>query len=82
MYLMYVDESGDPGNHQYGSPHYILSGLIIQEDSWLECLNRLKTFRAALKISYNLNKRTEIHANELIRENKLKEYASIKNQTE
>ncbi|WP_152605106.1 DUF3800 domain-containing protein [Phaeodactylibacter xiamenensis] len=29
MHFMYVDESGDPGLHKYGSPYYILSGLVF-----------------------------------------------------
>ncbi|MCC6280326.1 MAG: DUF3800 domain-containing protein, partial [Saprospiraceae bacterium] len=29
MHFIYVDESGDPGIHQYGSPFYILSGLVV-----------------------------------------------------
>jgi len=34
MHLMYVDESGDPGIHKYGSPHFILSGLILSQEDW------------------------------------------------
>jgi len=77
MYLMYVDESGDPGLHQYGSPHYILSGLIVHQNEWTKCLSRLKIFRNVLKEKYGLNKRMEIHATELIRINKLKAYSTI-----
>lgn len=77
MYLMYVDESGDPGKHQYGSPHYILSGLIVAQNDWLTFLQRLKAFRKSIKEKYGLNQRTEIHASELIRINKLDEYRKI-----
>lgn len=32
MYIMYVDESGDSGISSSSSPHFILSGLIIESD--------------------------------------------------
>ena len=78
MFLMYVDESGDPGQHLLSSPHYILSGLIIHQNDWNTCLFRLKSFRKSLKIKYGLNQRTEVHAAELIRVQKIKAYKEIK----
>ncbi|MDD5695196.1 MAG: DUF3800 domain-containing protein [Bacteroidales bacterium] len=79
MYLMYVDESGDPGIlSKYGSEHYILSGLIISVENWLENLQKLKTLRQSFKLKYGLLLKTEIHASELIRINKLKEHSKIK----
>lgn len=78
MYLMYVDESGDPGRSSFSSQHYILTGLVISQADWLESLSRLKTFRKSVKEKYNLNQRTEIHASELIRINKIEEYRRIR----
>lgn len=78
MHIMYVDESGDPGIHQYGSPFFILSGLIVPQDEWPKYLDRLKTLRRSIKSSYGLLLREEIHASELIRINKLKSYSAIK----
>ncbi len=78
MHLMYVDESGDPGIHAYGSPFFILSGLIVPQDEWSKYLDRLKTFRNSIKISYGLLLREEIHAAELIRINKTIAYRQIK----
>lgn len=78
MYLMYVDESGDPGTSQYSSPHYILSGLIINSDNWQRYLVKLKALRKSLSSTYGLNQRTEIHASELIRINQIDEYRNIK----
>ncbi len=78
MHILYVDESGDPGIHQYGSPYFILSGLIVSQENWQTYLDRLKVFRTALKNRYGLNVREEIHASELIRINKLKAYRAIK----
>ena len=67
MQIMYVDESGDNGNSKYGSQHYILSGIIVNEDDWQESLNRMKAFRKHLKDTYAL----------LIRVNKIEEYKQI-----
>lgn len=78
MHIMYVDESGDPGIHQYGSPFFILSGLIVPQDEWQKYLDRLKTLRRSIKSSYGLLLREEIHASELIRINKLKSYSAIR----
>jgi len=78
MYFLYVDESGDPGDSEYSSPHFILSGLIVHQDNWDKYLLRLKEFRKSLKTTYGLNQRTEIHASELIRINKLEAYKSVK----
>lgn len=78
MYIMYVDESGDPGISGYSSPHFILSGLIISQDNWNKNLDHLKKFRGVIKETYGLNKRTEIHASELIRIKKIKEYQKIR----
>lgn len=78
MYMMYVDESGDPGVSKYSSSHFILSGLIINSDNWLKYMNRLKKLRSSFRNKYGLRIRTEIHAAELIRINKLVEYREIK----
>lgn len=78
MHILYVDESGDPGIHQFGSPFFILSGLVIAQDDWTKYLNRLKTFRQSIKNRFGLLIREEIHAAELIRINKLKAYQKIK----
>ncbi len=64
---MYVDESGDPGNSQHSSPHYILTGLIIDQEDWKTCLDLLKTLRANIKASYGLQPQTEFHAMEIFR---------------
>lgn len=77
MYLMYVDESGDSGNSQYSSPHFILSGLIIHYNNWNDHLDLLKNFRKYIKQKYGLNQRTEVHSSELIRVSKIEEYRNI-----
>lgn len=78
MQFMYVDESGDPGLHKYGSPYFILSGLIFPEEDWQKYLQRLKEFRKSIKERYGLYVREEIHAAELIRINDIEAYRKIR----
>ena len=80
MFLMYVDESGDPGAYQgkeRNSRHYILSGIIVPIKEWQQTLDRFKSYRSNLKKNYGLNLREEIHASELIRISKVAAYRSI-----
>ncbi|OHD13347.1 MAG: hypothetical protein A2086_14665 [Spirochaetes bacterium GWD1_27_9] len=79
MFLMYIDESGDPGLYVEGknSQHYILSGLILNMTDWTTYLDRLKKFRRWLDKKYKLSTREEIHASELIRVNKIESYKNI-----
>ena len=62
MYLMYVDESGDPGLNTSSSRYYILSGLVVHETAWRSVLDRLIQFRRRMKGLYKLRQRDEIHA--------------------
>ncbi len=82
MHILYVDESGDAGKFEEGisqnSRHFILSGLIVSQDDWLQCLEGLKSFRKFIKQEYGLNLKEEIHASELIRVNKIEAYRKIK----
>jgi len=67
MYLMYVDESGDPGaNINSPTKYFILTGIIIHELSWKSFLDDFVTFRRALKQTKGLRLREEIHATALI----------------
>lgn len=78
LYLMYVDESGDPGAYSgENSRHYILAGLIVPDASWKESLDRLKQFRKYLKETYQFQYRLEVHCSELIRISKIREYRRI-----
>jgi hypothetical protein len=66
MYLMYVDESGDPGVAGSGSGFYILTGLIIHELSWQSALDDLVVFRKSIRDRYGWKLRTELHAQEMV----------------
>lgn len=77
MYLLYVDESGDPGTKEGASQHYILTALLIHHNEWAQSLDRLKQFRKKLKVLYGLDLHTEIHATDLIRIKKQATYKMI-----
>ena len=78
MYMMYVDESGDPGKSVGSSGHYILSGIVIHYKQWTNKLNMLKKFRKYIQTKYGLGVQTEIHATELLRIKKIMAYKDIK----
>lgn len=78
MYIMYVDESGDPGLVGNNSKHYILSGIIVSQHNWKTYLDRLKSFRKYLLAEYGFGLTAEIHASELIRINKSKYYSKFR----
>ncbi|HDS74014.1 MAG TPA: DUF3800 domain-containing protein [Firmicutes bacterium] len=73
MYLMYVDESGDPGILDEScdataqpSIHYILTGLIVADVDWKEYLSALVEIRRNLRRVYGYPIRDELKGSELI----------------
>lgn len=66
MYLMYVDESGDSGLNNSPSRYYILSGLVIHELRWKDCLACLHDFKKRMASKFGLRVREEIHAAHMI----------------
>lgn len=66
MYLMYVDESGDPGIVGSPSNYYVLSGLVVHELRWQSYLDQLIQFRGRMQNAFGLRVREEIHAASLI----------------
>lgn len=67
MYLMYVDESGDPGNNIKQSRYFCLSGLVVHESQWRSFIDANMAFRRSMKDVYGLPVRSEIHAVKFIR---------------
>ncbi len=67
MYLMYVDESGDPGMVNSPSRYFVLSGVVVHERSWLPTLDALIAFRRRIRDHFGLKLREEIHAAHFIR---------------
>jgi hypothetical protein len=66
MFLMYVDESGDPGLINSPTRYYVLSGLVLHELRWRPVLERLLAFRCGLRATYGLKLREELHAAAMI----------------
>lgn len=65
MFLMYVDESGDPGI-KGGTSHFVLSGLIVHEKHWMTSFKAVKAFREKLAHLYGIHRSSELHANHMI----------------
>ena len=76
MYLMYVDESGDPGLANSPTQYFVLTGLVVHELRWHPYLDQLVQFRQRYRSKFSLKLREEIHAAHLI--NKPKELSRIK----
>lgn len=68
MYFMYVDDSGDCGMPQDGSPSnlFCLAGLVVHELRWKDTLAELTRFRRWLMHRYGVNIEDELHAAEMI----------------
>ena len=83
IYFMYVDESGDPGDHnpadltRSGSRHYIVSGVIIPADNWSKNLKILASLRSKLKGDYSFPIRKELHGAQIINPRNDKIYSGL-----
>jgi len=63
---MYVDESGDSGLKNSPKRYFVLTGLIVHETQWLNCLQKIIDFRRQMKQKFGIKLREELHAYELI----------------
>lgn len=66
MYLMYVDESGDPGMKNSPSRYFILTGLVVHELNQQACFEQLIDFRRRMRDAFGLKLRQEIHAYDFV----------------
>jgi hypothetical protein len=62
MYLMYVDESGDPGMVNSPTRYFTLSGLVVNEARWLPAMAGIAGFRQRMRSAFGLKLREEIHS--------------------
>ncbi|MCF6095419.1 DUF3800 domain-containing protein [Thermovorax subterraneus] len=60
MYLLYVDESGDPGLINSPTTHFILNGLIVHSNAWFDALDGIIKLRKELKKEHGIRVRTEL----------------------
>lgn len=67
--MMYVDESGDPGNNTAQTDFFCLSGIVVHESEWHQFIERLVLFRRVMRDVYGLPLRSEIHSAEFLRKN-------------
>jgi len=65
VYFAYTDESGDPG-YDSSAKTFTVATVIVEDVSWLECLDRINEFRRELRDRYGLNVRDELKANAMI----------------
>ena len=65
-YLMYVDESGDPGLAGSPTSYFCLSGLVVHESRWRDLINVLVSFKKTMRRVHGLRIRQEIHASEFL----------------
>jgi len=63
---MYVDESGDCGLVNAPTAHFALSGIVVHEIRWQQCLDQLIAFRRRMKVTYGLKMREELHARQML----------------
>jgi hypothetical protein len=63
---MYADESGDNGLVQGSTPYFVLSGVVIHELQWQDCLDDLIEFRRRMRQKFGLYMHEEIHAAHMI----------------
>lgn len=66
MYLMYVDESGDPGLVGSPTPLFVLTGLVVHERRWRDTMELVVGFRRRMRDTFGLKVREEIHASPFI----------------
>lgn len=64
-YYFYVDESGDPGQNTGVTTHFVLAGFLIEANSWLDYLKKIKNFRKSLRRDYGLRTADELHARDI-----------------
>lgn len=66
MHIAYLDESGDLG--AAGSPTrlFILSGLLVPHERWIEASGMLENLRASLRQLHGLRLGAEIHASQFL----------------
>jgi hypothetical protein len=65
MYLVYADESGDPGLPG-DTEFFVISGLIIHESDWNEVFQRFLDLRRNLSLRYQIPQRIVFNAYDLV----------------
>lgn len=66
MYLVYADESGDPGQSPGGTSFFVVSGLIIHETKWNNSFKTITDLRRKLRSTYGVGQRIAWHATDIV----------------
>jgi hypothetical protein len=66
LFFMYVDESGDYGIERSPTSKVVLTGLVVHESQWRNCLTRIVKYRQASMSAFGLPVRKEVHAAEFL----------------
>jgi hypothetical protein len=66
MYLVYADESGDPGLNTGGTPFFVISGIIIHESHWNQIFQDVVNLRRQWHALYNTPQRIALHATDIV----------------
>jgi len=65
MYISYVDESGDAGEH--GSQSFVLACVLVDAGNWPSIFDQVITFRRFLRSSFGVPVRAELKSKYLLR---------------
>lgn len=66
MYLVYFDETGDPGGTRGTTPYFIVTGLIVHEENWQNLFNKFKELRQLLRNKYDIPLAVELKGHSII----------------
>lgn len=66
MYLLYADESGDPGLGRGGTDWFVITGVIVHESYWNETFTRFLDLRRNLSRRYGIPQRVALHATDIV----------------
>jgi len=66
VHFVYLDESGDPGQKNSPTSHYILAGFSVHHADWRALDERIQGFRQEAAHRYGFPASKELHAAELL----------------
>ncbi len=69
MFLVYFDETGDPGGGLGSTPYFSVTALIIHETEWESLFNKLKELRQLLRDIHLIPLTLELKGHNIINAN-------------
>ena len=64
--IVYFDETGDDGNNQKSSDHFILTSFYMPAESWGSNFQRMRDLRKNLKVMYGYKIKEEMHTKQFL----------------